>query len=158
MARTTLFGRVFLIKRNPFLSETYESVVADGTVKVKKEWILSRPPPWLGNPEKLSPAQLEQILRFARIAMETRGRKAPERLKIIKQTLKNLGPTGKAKARVPKFTMPVILQIAESKGITIPAGLREMVTKRAEELKVLVPAPAPAPAPAPVTRPATLKP
>jgi hypothetical protein len=154
MARITLFGHVYLIKRNPFLSDTYASVVADGTVKVKKEWILSRPAPWFGNPGKLSVAQLEQILRFARVAMETRGMKAPDRLKTIKQTLKQMGPTGKAKARVPRFTMPAIIQIATEKGIKVSDELKAMVEKRAGEIKV----PAPAPTAPPTVRPAVLKP
>jgi hypothetical protein len=158
MARITLFGKVFLIKRNPFLSKTYESVVADGTVEVTKEWILSRPAPWLGNPEKLSPAQLEQILRFAKVAMTTKGMKAPDRLRVIKQTLEEMGPTGKAKARIPKFRMPAIIRIATEKGITVPDDLKTLVEKRAEEIKVPVPAPAPAPTAPPTARPAVLKP
>jgi len=145
MARITLFGQVFLIKRNPFLSGTYEGVVADGTVKVKKPWVLSRPAPWFGNPEKLSEAQLTQILRFAKVAMETRGMKAPDRLRTIKQTLKEK-KTGKAKARVPTFRMPAIIQIAESKGISVSAELKEKVAERARAIGVPAVAPAPAPA------------
>jgi hypothetical protein len=157
MARITLFGKVFLIKRNPFLSKTYESVIADGTVEVTKEWILSRPAPWFGNPSKLSEAQLEQVLRFAKVAMETRGMKAPDRLRIIKQTLENK-PTGKAKARVPKFRMPAIIQIATEKGIRVPDELKALVEKRLEEIKVPVPVPAPAPTAPPTLKPAVIKP
>jgi hypothetical protein len=158
MGRIPLFGRVFLIKRNPFLSKTYEDVVADGTVEVKKEWVLARPPPWFGKPERLSEAQLEQILRFAEVAMRTKGMKASPRLRVIKQTLKRMGPTGKAKARVPRFTMPAILQIAEGKGIKVPDELKELVSKRLEELKLPAPTPAPAPTAPPTPKPAVLKP
>jgi hypothetical protein len=157
MGRIPLFGRVFLIKRNPFLSKTYEDVVADGTVEVKKEWVLARPPPWFGNPKRLSEAQLEQILRFAKVAMETKGMKGSARLRVIKQTLKGK-PTGKAKARVSRFTMPAIIQIASEKGIRVPDELKELVSKRLEELKLPAPTPAPAPTAPPTLKPAVIKP
>jgi hypothetical protein len=51
--------------------------------------------------------------------------------------------------------MPAIVQIAESKGVRVPDELRAMVSRRAEELRVAIPAVAPAPT---APRPATLRP
>jgi len=88
-----LFGKVFLLKHNPWLSGDLAEIVKAGLAKPKKEWILATPPPWMGNPDRLSDAQLAQVLRFSKVAREIKGKgTGKQRIAHIKD--KASGPTG----------------------------------------------------------------
>jgi len=138
MARIVIFGQIKLLKKNPWFSGKLAGAVAKGLAKPRKDVILATPPPWLGDPSKLSDAQLVQVMRFSAAAAETRGKDIEQRLANIKA--KASGPTGapkKAKVRVVRIGR--VITEAERRGLTVSPVLRELAK---------VPAPAPtAPAP-----------
>ncbi len=122
MAKVIIFGQVKLLKSNPWLSGALAEVVKAGLAKVKKEFIVASPPPWMGDPSKLSDAQIAQVLRFSQAASEIKGKGT------IKQRIANIkskasGPTGypvKPKVRISKIQK--IMTIAQARGgIRTPA-------------------------------------
>jgi hypothetical protein len=119
----SIFGKVFILKQNPWHSGKLKRLAEQGLVKVKKDLVLATPPPWFGDPSKLSEAQIYQALRFSSVSRRYRGRPLEERITMIRNEAG--GPTGRAK---PKALRPVkigrILTIAESRGIPIPDELR----------------------------------
>lgn len=130
--KITIFGNIKLLKRNPWLSGKLASIVKSGLARVKKEFILADPPPWFGDPSKLSEAQIYQVLRFSKVAHETRGQSMSYRIKRIKTEAS--GPTPYPKK--PKtYVMKIgkIITIAKARGISIPPELER------------IPAPTPAP-------------
>jgi hypothetical protein len=114
------FGTVFLLKHNPWFSGDLAQAVAEGLAKPKKEWILARPPPWMGDPSKLSDAQLAQVLRFSKVASEIKG-KGTGKQRIANIKSKASGPTGyPTKGRVRVSKLGRIVTIARARGIAIP--------------------------------------
>ena len=138
------FGTVFLLKHNPWFSGDLAQAVAEGLAKPKKEWILARPPPWMGNPDKLSNAQLAQVLRFSKVASEIKGKgTGRRRLAHIKKNAS--GPTGyttKARERILKVGR--VVTVARARGIPIP----EEVIRLAEGREIAVTAVTPPARPA----------
>ena len=136
-----IFGKIKVLKKNPWLSGKLLSAVKAGLAKIKKQWILADLPPWFGDPSKLSPAQIYQVIRFSKAAHEIRGKGTLlNRLRNIKA--KASGPTGmaqpKVKPELPKIGK--IISIARAHGISVPPELMR------------APAPAPAPEQAAVIR------
>ncbi|MEM4619762.1 MAG: hypothetical protein QW607_06060 [Desulfurococcaceae archaeon] len=118
-----LFGQRFLIKQ----------LTAS---RFKKPYTLATPPPWFRDPDKLSKAQVQQVLRFSAIAHKTAGKRLAERMDIIRAQAS--GPTGLARPRIrtPLPKIGKILTLAERYGLTIPDELRA----------VTMPTPTPTPA------------
>jgi len=129
-----VFGEVKIVKKNPWLSGKLRALVDAGLVKVKKERILASPPPWFGDPSKLSKAQVYQVIRFSSVAHRTKGMSIKDRIITIKREAS--GPTGMArpKARVELPKIGRIISIAQAYGISVPAEL------------MVAPTPAPTPA------------
>jgi len=132
--KVILFGKVKVIKRNPWFSGKLASLVKSGLAKVKKEFILADLPPWYEDPSKLSKAQVYQVIRFSQVAHRTRGQSMRDRILAIKREAS--GPTGMAqpKARVELPRIGRIITIAQAYGISVPAEL------------MVAPTPAPTPA------------
>jgi len=127
--KVELFGTIKLVKKNPWYGGKLLSLTKAGLAKPKKSWILSDPPPWFGDPSKLSPAQLYQVMRFAEAAHEIRG-KGTIKERIINIKAKAGGKTNLAKEK-PKIFMPKIkkiISIAMAEGVEIPAGLRQVLS------------------------------
>jgi hypothetical protein len=123
-----LFGRIFLVKNNPWFSGTLAEWVSKGLAKPKKQFVLARPPPWMGNPDRLSKAQLVQVLRFTEAATEIKGKgRGEERLVNIKN--KASKPTGlPLKERTRVLHIGRIITVAQAKGIAVPPKVLELVT------------------------------
>jgi len=115
-----VFGKPKVLKKNPWLSGKLASLVKKGLARVKKEYILADLPPWAEDPSRLSRAQIYQILRFSKVAHETRGMSIEDRILRIKQEAS--GPTGMArpKARVELPRIGRIITIAQAMGLSIP--------------------------------------
>ncbi|MEM1724521.1 MAG: hypothetical protein QXW71_01915 [Thermoplasmata archaeon] len=115
-----LFGQRFLIKQLT-------------APRFKKTYTLATPPPWFRDPDKLSKAQVQQVLRFSAIAHKTTGKRLAERMDIIRAQAS--GPTGLARPRIrtPLPKIGKILTLAERYGLTIP-----------DELRAVTPMPTPA--------------
>lgn len=124
MTKVILFGKVKIVKKNPWLSGKLAQAVKMGLAKIKKEEVLADPPPWFGDPSKLSKAQVYQALRFSRVSHETKGMPIDQRLSRIKKEAS--GPTGlaKPKTRIELAKVGRLITIAERFGIPVPENLR----------------------------------
>ncbi len=121
---TQIFGNVYILKRNPWLSGKFRILVDKGLAKPKKLFTLSRPVPWFFDVSKLSAAQVSQIIRFSRVSNETRGKSIEERIERIKKEAS--GPTGLAKPRVRPELPRIgrIITLADALGVPVPETLR----------------------------------
>ena len=110
VTKVIVFGELKLVKSNPWLSEKPEtrSLVESGLVRVKKKFILASPPPWFGDPSKLSPAQIAQVIRFTDAARRHGEQKEPRRTRIERIKAQASG----AIEGVPKKPAMVIRRIA----------------------------------------------
>lgn len=128
MTKIIIFGEVKLVKSNPWFSGKLASAVARGLASPKKKFILATPPPWYGDPSKLSDAQLTQVIRLSRVSTATAGMSISDRLARIKAEAS--GPTGlarpRARVRLPKIGK--IVSIAQVRGISIPPELARAPT------------------------------
>lgn len=86
----TIFGNVFILKRNPWYSPRLRAALAGvGKVPKKPEYIIAAPPPWFGGRyEAMSPEQIERLRRFSEVASRTAGMRIEERLKTIQAELR----------------------------------------------------------------------
>jgi hypothetical protein len=126
-----LFGRIFLVKNNPWFSGTLAEWVAKGLAKPKKQFVLARPPPWMGNPDRLSNAQIAQVLRFTAIASrEDLVGKGNGEKRIAEIKSKASGPTGvKLKERTKVLHIGRIVTIAQAKNIPVPPEVIALMTR-----------------------------
>ena len=137
--KITIFGEIKLVKSNPWLSGKLLSYVKRGLAKVKKQLILASPPPWMGDPEKLSDAQLYQVLRFSKVAHETAGQTMDVRIQRMKAEASGATPYPK-KPRVRTPNIGRIITIARARGMQVPAGLPtapEIVASQREQVSVI---------------------
>jgi len=144
MARVIIFGQIKLLKRNPWLSGRLAEAVAAGLAKPRKDLVIASPPPWLGDPGKLSDAQLYQVLRFTVAATAIKGKGTlKQRLAHIKAVTS--GATGRAKPRVRVLNIGRVITVAQARGIPVPPEVQALAAQ--------APTPTPTPAPTPGIRP-----
>jgi len=143
MVRVIVFGQVKLLKRNPWFSGRLAEAVSAGLAKPKKDMVIASPPPWLGDPSKLSDAQLYQVLRFSAAATAIKGKGTlKQRLAHIKARAS--GATGRAKPRVRVLNIGRVITVAQMRGISVPPEVQALAQ---------APTPVPTPAPTPGIRP-----
>ncbi len=124
MAKTAMiFGNIYILKKNPWLSGKFKKLVEKGLAKPKKDYILSKPVPWFFDVSALSKAQVAQIIRFSKVAHETRGQDIETRITRIKAEAS--GPTGLAKPRVrPELPrLGRVITVAKALGVAVPPEL-----------------------------------
>jgi len=126
-----LFGRIFLVKNNPWFSGTLAEWVAKGLAKPKKQFVLARPPPWMGDPSKLSEAQIAQVLRFTAIASrEDLVGKGNGEKRIAEIKNKASKPTGfPLKKKTKVLHIGRIVTIAQAKNIPIPPEVTQLIAR-----------------------------
>jgi hypothetical protein len=99
-----LFGKIVIVKKNPWYHPDMLSILAKiGKVPRKPQFILAQPPPWFGNPAKLSREQYERCKLFSIVASQTANMKLKERLVIISQRLKTGRKERKPRIKEKKF-------------------------------------------------------
>lgn len=119
-----LFGNIKVLRKNPWFSGKLYEAVKRGLAKIKKDLVIADLPPWYFDKNSLSDAQIEQIIRFSRVAHRTAGQKMVDRIVEIKREAS--GPTGKAKPRRRVINIGTILTIARARGLSIPPELEEL--------------------------------
>jgi len=127
-----LFGKTFIVKKNPWRHPKLYKLFEKGLLKKEPDpWILATPPPWFFDKKALSTAQLEQILKFSRVAHATKGKSLEDRITTIKkEAIGKIVTAPKPRAELPR--LPTIVSIAQSKGVPIPAELQEALQKIAQ--------------------------
>lgn len=115
------FGHVKVLKKNPWYSGKLARLVKMGLAKPKKDvYIPADPPPWTGDPSKLSKAQIKQALRLSAVSHKYKGKPIEDRVRAIKSEAS--GPTGLARPtyRVELPRVRRLITIARAKGIEVP--------------------------------------
>jgi hypothetical protein len=127
-----LFGKTFIVKRNPWRHPKLYKLFEKGLLKKEPDpWILATPPPWFYDKKALSTAQLQQILKFSKVAHATRKLSLEERITQIKKEAGGKIVT-EVKPRPELPRLPTIVSIAQSKGVPIPSELQEALEKLAQ--------------------------
>jgi hypothetical protein len=99
-----IFGKIVIVKKNPWYHPRLRSILAKiGKIPKKPEYILAQPPPWFGDPAKLSREQYERCKLFSQVASETAGMKAEKRIPIISARLKTGRKPRPRKLKEKKF-------------------------------------------------------
>ena len=105
MVVVNIYGAKLLIKNNPWYYGTGKlgSIVKQGLASSNKPFYLATPPPWYEDPTKLSEGQLAAVRDFVKINWEMRGKPLAERIRTIKDRMKNKTyvPEEKRKKRAP---------------------------------------------------------
>jgi hypothetical protein len=100
----TIFGKTVIMKKNPWYSPRLKAILERlGKEPKKPEYILAQPPPWFGDPTKLSREQYERCKLFSIVASQTAGMRAEERIPIISAKLKTGRKPRPRKLKEKKF-------------------------------------------------------
>jgi len=125
MVHVTIFGRPFLLKKNPWTSGTLARKASEYKFRVKKDIILATPPPWFFDVSKLSDGQMAQVMKLSAIAKSLAGKKmspADIAMKVKEQT-KGVATGFPRKPRVRPAKISAVIAIARTRGIAIPPEL-----------------------------------
>ena len=132
-APISIFGTIFILKKNPWLNRRLMKALAGiGKVPKKDMYILASPPPWYGKQyHKMSDKQLERLRKFSEVSSKTAGMKIEERLKILHEELKTGRAPRKSKAkpvgkRFHEIYGTVLEEVRKARveAVTPTAGLR----------------------------------
>jgi len=83
-----VFGKILIMKKNPWYSERLLNLLASLGKKPKKpETIIATPPPWFMNPSAMPAGVYERAKKFSEVSSATAGKPIEERLKIIQKEL-----------------------------------------------------------------------
>jgi hypothetical protein len=83
-----VFGKILILKKNPWYSERLLNLLASLGKKPKKpDTIIATPPPWFMNPSAMPQGVYERAKKFSEVSSATAGKPIEERLKTIQKEL-----------------------------------------------------------------------
>ena len=132
-APISIFGTVFIRKKNPWYNKRLMKALAKiGKIPKKDMYILASPPPWYGKQyHRMSDKQLERLRLFSEVSSATAGMKIEERLEILSTRLKTGRAPRKSKAkpagtRFHEIYGKVLEEVRKARveAVTPTAGLR----------------------------------
>lgn len=128
MATLTIFGKTFILKKNPWTHPKMAAILKRVQKAPKTEYVLATPPPWFGkNLEAMTRKQVERLKLFSEVSHDTRGMPLRERIPIIAERLRTGRAPRPSKAKKTEDTFhvkvyPRLIEVIERKEKVAPTA------------------------------------